>query len=487
MLGQHLQQKLQQKISPQQIQFIKLLEVPTLELEERIKKELEENPALEEGVDMTEIETENDSTEFEEETPLENKEDEFSLEDYFSDEEDTPDYKLYINNHSADDQKNEIPFSAGISFHEHLIDQLGISNLDENEKFLGEHIIGNIDEDGYLQRLPEEMSDDILFQTGKNINLKQIKKVLHAIQEFEPAGVGATSLQECLLLQISRKKQTDTILVAKKIVENHFEEFSKKHYEKIIKSLDISPEELKKAIAEITKLNPKPGNAWGSLWEKNMEQITPDFILENLNGKILITLNNKNIPELRINNAYSEMMQTYNENKNPTKEIKDAAFFVKQKLDAAKNFIEAIKQRQTTLLKTMNAILEFQKEYFAEGNESLLKPMIMKDIAEITGYDISNISRVTNSKYVETDFGIFSLKYFFTEATQHDNGEEVSTREIKNILSDCIEKENKHHPLTDDALSEILKQKGFSVARRTIAKYREQLNIPVARLRKEIE
>lgn len=486
MLGQHLQQKLQQRLSPQQIQLIKLLEVPTIELEERIKKELEENPALEEGSEETDIENELNIDQEEDEEFTENKDENFSLEDYFSDDEDTPDYKLSTNNYSKDDSKNEIPISAGTSFHEYLIDQLGLQNFSEEDRLLAEYIIGNIDDEGYLQRTCEEMCDDILFQTGKQFKLKKINNIISIIHDFEPAGVGARNLQECLILQINKKEQNEITVIAENILKNHFDEFTKRHYEKIIKKLDINDDIFKRAITEITKLNPKPGNSWGSFWEKNMDQITPDFILENTNGEFSLSLNNRNIPELRISSTYSNMLHEYSESKNQTKEAKDAVFFVKQKLDAAKWFVDAIKQRQTTLLTTMNAIIMFQKEYFLDGDESVLRPMIMKDIADMTGYDISTISRVSSSKYIQTDFGIFSLKHFFTEATQHDSGEEISTREIKNILSECISKENKQHPLTDDALSDILKQKGFSVARRTVTKYREQLNIPVARLRKEI-
>jgi RNA polymerase sigma-54 factor len=486
MLGQYLQQKLQQRLSPQQIQLIKLLEVPTIELEERIKKELEENPALEEGSEEADIENELNTDQEEDEEFTENKDENFSLEDYFGDDEDTPDYKLSTNNYSKDDSKNEIPISAGTSFHEYLIDQLGLQNFSEEDRLLAEYIIGNIDDEGYLQRTCEEMCDDILFQTGKQFKLKKINDIISIIHDFEPVGVGARNLQECLILQINKKEQNEITVIAENILKNHFDEFTKRHYEKIIKKLDINDDIFKRAINEITKLNPKPGNSWGSFWEKNMDQITPDFILENTNGEFSLSLNNRNIPELRISSTYSNMLHEYSESKNQTKEAKEAVFFVKQKLDAAKWFVDAIKQRQTTLLTTMNAIIMFQKEYFLDGDESVLRPMIMKDIADMTGYDISTISRVSSSKYIQTDFGIFSLKHFFTEATQHDNGEEVSTREIKNILSECILKENKQHPLTDDALSDILKQKGFSVARRTVTKYREQLNIPVARLRKEI-
>lgn len=479
MLKQYLQQKTLQKLSPQQIQLIKLLEVPSVEFEERIKKELEENPALEEGKEIEENELNS------EDSSEKNEDEDFSVEDYDSDD-DIPDYKLNINNHSADNERNNIPVSLGISFHEHLIDQLRLQHLSSENRFLAEYIIGNIDDDGYLKRTPEDVCDDILFQTGKQIEPEKIVEILEIIQEFDPAGVGARNLQECLLLQLKRKNENEFVDTAEKVIAECFDEFSKKHYDKIIKKLNIDEETLKKAIAEITKLNPKPGNAWGNIWEKNMAEITPDFILENVDGELFLHLNNDNIPDLRVSKMYSSMMQKY-ANKNESGQAKEAAQFVKQKLDSAKWFIDAIKQRQMTLLTTMNAIIQFQKEYFLTGDESLLKPMIMKDIAIATGYDISTISRVSNSKYIETDFGIFPLKHFFTEAAQTDSGEEITTKEIKNILADCIANENKQRPFTDDELSEMLKKKGFTVARRTVAKYREQLNIPVARLRKELK
>jgi len=479
MLKQHLQQKIQQKLSPQQIQLIKLLEIPSVELEERVKKELEENPALEEGKEIEENDLNN------EDFSEKNEEEDFSIEDYDSDD-DIPDYKLNINNHSADNERNNIPVSFGISFHEHLIDQLGLQQLSSEDRFLAEYIIGNIDDEGYLKRTPEDVCDDILFQTGKLVKPEKIVDMLEIIQEFDPAGVGARNLQECLLLQLKRKAESEFVEIAEKTITECFDEFSKKHYDKILKKLNIDEETLKKAIAEITKLNPKPGNSWGNIWEKNMAEITPDFILENIDGELFLRLNNDNIPDLRVNKMYSAMMQKY-ANKNESGQAKEAALFVKQKLDSAKWFIDAIKQRQITLLTTMNAIIQLQKEYFLTGDDSLLKPMIMKDIATATGYDISTISRVSNSKYIETDFGIFSVKHFFTEAAQTDSGEEITTREIKNILADYIANENEQHPFTDDELSEMLKKKGFTVARRTVAKYREQLNIPVARLRKELK
>ena len=482
MLKQQLQQKLQQKLSPAQIQVIKMLEVPTLELEERIRQEIEENPALEEGAETNDDEFDED---FNNEDGGNN--DDFDIDDYVADD-DIPDYKLKVNNSSKDDKHEDIPFSAGMTFHENLMDQLGLLQLSEHEHQLAEYVIGNIDEEGYLRRTPESMVDDIVFQSGIQTTDDEMYRVVSLIQKFDPAGVGATTLQECLLLQLERKTQTTEIKQAIKIIVDYFEEFSKKHYDKITKALNIDEEQLKKIIAEIVKLNPKPGNSWGgNILEKSMSAIVPDFILENDENQLTVHLNNSNIPELRVNNTYNEMFQDYASNKkNQTREMKDAVMFVKQKIDAARWFIDAIKQRQQTLLTTMMAIVNFQKEFFIEGDDTYLRPMILKDIADITGYDISTISRVSNSKYIQTEFGIFPVKYFFSESMTNDSGEEVSTREIKKILQDCIDNEDKRKPLNDDALAEVLKEKGYLIARRTVAKYREQLNIAVARLRKEI-
>ena len=375
-----------------------------------------------------------------------------------------------------------------MTFHENLMDQLGLLQLSEHDHQLAEYVIGNIDEEGYLRRTPESMVDDIVFQSGIQTTDDEMYRVVSLIQKFDPAGVGATTLQECLLLQLERKTQTTEIKQAIKIIVDYFEEFSKKHYDKITKALNIDEEQLKKIIAEIVKLNPKPGNSWGgNILEKSMSAIVPDFILENDENQLTVHLNNSNIPELRVNNTYNEMFQDYASNKkNQTREMKDAVMFVKQKIDAARWFIDAIKQRQQTLLTTMIAIVNFQREFFIEGDDTYLRPMILKDIADITGYDISTISRVSNSKYIQTEFGIFPVKYFFSESMTNDSGEEVSTREIKKILQDCIDNEDKRKPLNDDALAEVLKEKGYLIARRTVAKYREQLNIAVARLRKEI-
>ncbi len=487
MLKPGLQQKLLQKLSPQQIQMIKLLELPTVQLEERIKKELEENPALDEGPDDSEDEKFQDNlTNEEEDNSADNSDDEFSLEDYLQDEDDEiPAYKLQANNYSKDDEHKEIPYSAAKTFHEFLQEQLILKDLTEKEKIIAEYLIGNIDEDGYLRREIENIVDDIAFSANIDVTEQEILNVLEIIQELDPPGVGAQNLQECLFIQLERKEeQTQAVKNAKRIIVDCFEEFTKKHYHKIKSKCDLEDEELKEAIDIILKLNPKPGSSFGEPQTKSFNAIIPDFILEIENNKVIVSLNSRNTPELRISRMFSQMLEEYSSSKN--KNNKEAIAFIKQKIDSAKWFIDAINQRQNTLLFTMNAIAEFQKEFFLTGDETKLKPMILKDIAEITGLDISTISRVANSKYVATPYGNFPLKYFFSEGMQTETGEEVSTREIKQILKECIENENKSKPLTDDKLAEILKSKGYIIARRTVAKYREQLGIPVARLRKEL-
>ncbi len=474
MLKQSLQQRLAQKLSPLQIQVIKLLEIPTAELEQRIKKEIEENPVLE---------FENTGKEDSESEPKT----EVAIEEYIRDHE-MPSYKYQSRNYSRDDKYEDIPFSTGSTFHEHLISQLGLRILDDRQLKIAEYIIGNIDEDGYLRREVDEIIDDLAFSQNMEVDEKEVLDVLEIIQDFDPPGVGARDLQECLLLQIKRKDLSDPVVeLAYKIIKDLFDEFTKKHYDKILKKLDITDEELKEVQNEILKLNPKPGSSYSNPMSKTVQHIIPDFILEYEDDKFKLELNNRNVPELRISNTYSEMLEEYSTNKkNQSKDDKEAVMFVKQKLDSAKWFIDAIRQRQNTLMTVMEAILEYQKEYFKDGDETKLRPMILKDIAEMTGLDISTISRVSNSKYIQTHFGIFPLKYFFSEGMQTDSGEEVSTREIKKILQELIENEDKHKPLTDDKLAQILKEKSYNIARRTVAKYREQLNIPVARLRKEI-
>ncbi|NBC84283.1 MAG: RNA polymerase factor sigma-54 [Bacteroidetes bacterium] len=482
MLKQRLQQKLLQKLSPQQIQLIKLLEIPTIQLEQRIKKELEENPALEEGA-------EKEDQDIREELPggEEQSEDEgFSIDQYLYD--DIPAYKLNTKNYSKDDKKTEIPFSVGSSFHDSLLNQLGLRSLDERKETLAKYVIGNIDEDGYLRRDIESIVDDLAFTRNITTSQEELLSVLKIIQDFEPVGVGARNLRECLLLQLMQKDDSvSSIQLAKQILTHHFNEFTKKHYDKIKSRLDIDDEDLRDALDEILKLTPRPGGSYSDPHDKSAEQIVPDFVLENLDGDLNLTLNARNVPELKVSRTYADMLESYASNKgNNNRQQKEALSFVKQKLDSAKWFIDAIQQRQNTLMVTMQAILEYQKEYFKECDETKLKPMILKDIADRTGLDISTISRVANSKHIQTHFGIFPLKYFFSEGLQTDTGEEVSTREIKSILKECIEGEDKRKPLTDDRLAAILQEKGYHIARRTVAKYREQLGLPVARMRKEL-
>ena len=481
MLKQRLQQKLLQKLSPQQIQMIKLLEIPAIQLEQRIKKELEENPVLEEGNEEPFAEQEDAKEE------QGDQQEEFSLEDYMQDDE-IPSYRFNAQNYSADDKREEIPFSLGSSFREQMKSQLGLRKLTEEEEILAEYVLGNIDDDGYLRRELEAIADDLAFSTGLDVSYEALHAVLMLIQEFDPAGVGARNLQECLLLQIERKDLENPVTqLAHKILKNHFEEFTNKHYEKIIQRLNIQEDELKVALEEILRLNPKPGGAMGDSQIKSFHHIVPDFILEENEGVLQLYLNSNNVPELRLSRTYSDMFESYSANKaSASKDEKDAITFVKQKLDSAKWFIDAIRQRQNTMLLTMNAILEYQERYFYEGDETRMRPMILKDIADKTDLDISTISRVVNSKYIQTHFGIYALKYFFSEGMQTESGEEVSTREIKKILQGCIENEDKRKPLTDDRLSAILNEKGYHIARRTVAKYREQLGLPVARLRKEL-
>lgn len=479
-LKQYLAQKLEQRLSPQQIQLMKLLQVPTMELDQRIKQEIEENPALEEGSEQLEDDFDNQD-DFDDSNDDER---DFDLSDYMDD--DTPDYKTQANNHSKDDEERVIPLSGEQSFQERLTEQLHLLDLDDTQFLIADTIIGNLDESGYLNREVEAIVDDLAFSANVIVTEQQVEEVLTLVQELDPAGVGARDLRECLLLQIQRKQDGDiTKFTAKKILQDHFEEFTKKHYDKIQKKLEIEDEDLKEAIDEIIKLNPKPG---GSMKEsaKQMQQIIPDFVITEFEGRLELTINGRNAPELKVSKDYENMLRNYAEGAKTSKADKEALTFVRQKLDGAKWFIDAIRQRQNTLLLTMDAIMNYQKAYFLTGDETNLRPMILKDIADIVGLDISTVSRVANSKYVQTGYGIFSLKYFFSESLSTDSGEEVSTREVKKILSEAIEGEQKKKPLTDDKLAALLNEKGYNIARRTVAKYREQLNIPVARLRKKL-
>ncbi|MDZ7742291.1 MAG: RNA polymerase factor sigma-54 [Bacteroidota bacterium] len=487
MLNQKLQQKLLQKLSPQQILLMKLLQIPSMALEQRIKQEIEENPALEEIGELDNPEDRDDDdneSDNEEKENEDNKDDEFDLEDYMDDDE-IPSYKLSANNRSSDDERKEIPFASGTSFHELLTVQLGLRSLSDKQKMIGEYVIGNLDDSGYLHRDIHSMIDDLAFSQNIETKEEEFVEVLKVIQDFDPAGVGARNLQECLLLQLNREENGEEDLKnAKLILERYFNEFTKKHYDKILKKSEMAEEELKKALDIILRLNPKPGNTMSESTRTNY-YVIPDFIIHNNNGELELSLNSRNTPELKLSRSYIDMLETYADNKKDKRQ-KDAFMFVKQKIDSAKWFIDAIKQRQNTLYVTMKAIMDYQKDYFLTGDERELRPMILKDIAEIVGLDISTVSRVANSKYVQTPFGTLLLKSFFSESMQTNDGEEVSTREIKSILIETIEKEDKKKPFTDENLTRLLKEKGYNIARRTVAKYREQLNIPVARLRKEL-
>lgn len=481
-LKQQLAQRLEQRLSPQQIQLMKLLQVPTMELDQRIKQEIEENPALEEGADQEEDDFDNTDDEFDDDT---DNDDDFDLSDYLDD--DSSDYKTQVNNSSKDDEERVIPLSGEQSFQEKLTEQLHLLDLDDKQFLIADILIGNLDESGYLNRDLEAIVDDLAFSMNVEATEDEVAVILSLIQELDPAGVGARNLQECLLLQIKRKQDGDIVrYTAKKILQDFFDEFTKKHYDKIAKKLEIEDEDLKEAIDEILRLNPKPG---GSMREsaKNYQQIIPDFMLFENEGRLELSLNSRNAPELKVSKEYESMLRSYAEGAKSSKSDKDALTFVRQKLDSAKWFIDAIKQRQQTLLLTMDAIMNYQHPYFLTGDETKLRPMILKDIADIVELDISTISRVANSKYVQTNFGIFPLKYFFSESLSTDSGEEVSTREVKKILSEAIEAEEKRNPLTDEKLMDLLNERGYNIARRTVAKYREQLNIPVARMRKELK
>lgn len=484
-LKQTLSFKLQQKLSPQQIQLMKLLQLPTVALEQRIKEEMESNPALDEGLD-DEDEFEQDNNEQYDADDRSEAEKEFNFDDYV-DDSDTPTYKLTTNNHSQDDEEKQVPLSVGATFQEMLEAQIVLFNLEDDDHTIALHVIGSLDDAGYLRREIPAIVDDLAFTQNIISDEKHIEKMLQLIQHLDPAGVGARTLQECLLLQLKRKKnQTLVIKNAQEIITHYFDAFSKKHYAKIIEQLQISEEDLRLVVSEILKLNPKPGNA-GNDTSRTIQHIVPDFILTVEDGVIDVTLNGRNAPDLKVSRSYSDMIEGYKAQKEkPSKSQKDALMFVKQKLDAAKWFIDAIKQRQHTLMLTANSIIEKQHKYFLDGDETKIVPMILKDIAEEIEMDISTVSRVVNSKYIQTPYGTFLLKTFFSESLSTDSGEEVSSREVKKILQDAIEDESKKKPLTDEKLSKLLNNKGYNIARRTIAKYREQLNIPVARLRKEV-
>lgn len=489
MLKQELNLKLQQKLSPQQIQLMKLVQLPTVAFEQRVKEELEENPALDEDSSNFEddydtgTENEWDNNEEYQENVIDTSD--INIDEYLSDD-DVPNYKTYTNNYSDDDDEKSVPFAQGDSFIDILVNQLYTNRLTEEEYQLAEFLIGNIDEDGYIRRELKSLVDDLAFSQNIVTDEKTLEHLLvNYIQKMDPVGVGARDLQECLMIQLEAKAPTEAVELAEKLISESFDAFTKKHYSKLIAKYDVEEDELRDAIYEIERLNPKPGKSFSSS-SKIVEQITPDFTITIEDTELNLALNGRNVPELRISNAYAEMLDTYKKTEKKSTEQKEAVLFVKQKLDSAKWFIDAVQQRRNTLMITMEAIMKFQSEYFLTGDETKIKPMILKDISDLINMDISTVSRVANSKYVQTPYGTFLIKDLFSESLTNDEGEEVSTREIKRILQDVILDEDKRTPLTDEKLTEILKEKGYPIARRTIAKYREQLNIPVARLRKEI-
>lgn len=486
MLKQTLNFKLSQKLSPQQIQLMKLIQLPTQAFEQRISQEMNENPALEGGKEEAEKFDDDldDSYEDDYDDGNESIETEINVDDYLSDDE-VPSYKLSANNYSADDDDTRMPYAAGMSFNQHLLAQLNTYRLDDDEREIAKFLVGSVDEAGYIRRDIQDIVDDLAFTQNVYTTEEKVAYVLTKVQELDPAGVGARSLQECLLLQLERREQNPDVELATHIISDAFEHFSKKHYKKLISKFDITEDQLRDAIHEIETLNPKPGGAVVGN-NKMVEHVVPDFAIKIVDGELDLTLNGRNAPELHVSREYSNMLKGYKETKKKTKSQKDAVMFIKQKLDAAKWFIEAIQQRQQTLFVTMNSIMHHQKEYFLTGDERNLKPMILKDIADKINMDVSTVSRVANSKYVDTPYGTKLIKEFFSESMTNDQGEEVSTREIKKILEITVAEEDKRKPLTDDKLAKILKEKGYPIARRTIAKYREQLDLPVARLRKEI-
>src|SRR5690606_8769476 len=486
MLKQHLQFKLSQKLSPQQIQLMKLIQLPTQEFEQRLKQELEENPALEGGVEEVEndydSDLDNSSDEYNDSETIGN--DEINVDEYLSDDE-IPDYRTQVNNYSSDDEEKTMPYAAGTSFTQHLISQLNTYRLTEEEYNIAEFLVGNVDESGYIRRSVTDIMDDLAFTQNVYTAEENIENVLKIVHQLDPAGVGARNLQECLSIQLHRREKNPDVELAILIIDTAFDQFTKKHYDKLIQKFDVTELQLKEAIREIEHLNPKPGGSYSGN-NRIVEHVVPDFAIKIIDGELELTLNGRNAQELHGSREYNDMLKGYKDAKDKSKSQKDAVIFIKQKLDAAKWFIEAIKQRQQTLFITMSAIMHYQSEYFLTGDERNLKPMILKDIADEISMDVSTVSRVANSKYVDTPYGTKLIKDFFSEAMKNDQGEDVSTREIKKILETVIEEEDKKKPLTDETLASILKDKGYPIARRTVAKYREQLDIPVARLRKKI-
>jgi RNA polymerase sigma-54 factor len=480
MLKQQLQLKLSQKLSPQQIQLMKLIQLPTLAFEERLKQEIEENPALEQGKESVET----DELYEDQDEPWDEQENEtLDLEDYLSDD-DVPDYKTTDSNYPEESKDHQIPYAAGTSFHQHLISQLGTFEVSESTYLIAEYLIGSLDESGYLRRPEEDLIDDMAFHMNLMVAPEELIDSLHIVQQLDPAGVGARNIAECLKLQLERQSASEARDLAMAIIRDSFDLFSKKHFEKLQTKHKSSEELLKEALTKIEKLNPKPGASFANQSKTNT-YIIPDFTIRIEEDQIDVLLNARNAPELHVSKAYQELIRTYQEGK-PSKEQKETVQFVKQKLDSAKWFIDAIKQRQNTLLITMNAIVQHQRSYFLSGDERDIQPMILKDIAEAIGMDVSTVSRVANSKYADTPYGTKLLKTFFSDAMTNEDGETVSTRQIKSLVRDLIEAEDKKAPLTDDQIGKVLKEKGFKVARRTVAKYREQLDLPVARLRRSL-
>jgi RNA polymerase sigma-54 factor len=485
MLKQHLQFKLSQKLSPQQIQLMKLIQLPTQAFEQRLKQELEENPALEGGKEENEATGDEFDELYDNDAEGENiNTEDINIDEYLSDDE-IPDYRTKANNYSADDDEKSVPYAAGTSFNQYLINQLTTVYLNEQEWGVAEFLVGSVDESGYIRRPLSDIMDDLAFTQNIYTDEKTIDSVLKMVQELDPPGVAARSLEECLIIQLKRKEINPNIEKAILILEKSFEQFTKKHYKKLIQKHNITEEELRNAISEIEKLNPKPGGSYAGN-NRIVEHVVPDFSIKIVDGELELTLNGRNAPELHVSKEYSNMLRGFKDSKEKSKSQKDTVMFIKQKLDAAKWFIDAIKQRQQTLFITMNAIMHYQKEYFLTGDERNLRPMILKNIADQIQMDVSTVSRVANSKYVDTPYGTKLIKEYFSESMKNEQGEDVSTKEIKKILETIITNELKKKPLTDDRLAAILKEKGYPIARRTVAKYREQLGIPVARLRKQI-
>ena len=478
------QQKLQTKLSPAQIQVMRMLELPACELQARINEELQENPALEEGVDKAqELDyQEQDSMDDDYQNPLQN--DDFNYDDYVQDDDIS---ERSYNNRSQESMREDIPFSVGMSFGEYLKSQIYLTKMDKPDRHIAKFVVGNIDENGYLRRTAEELVDDLSFREGITVTDEKMQEIIDQIQQFDPPGVAAYDLQDCLLIQLQQKEQTPNVILATTIISRYFDIFSRKQYNKVMQRLDITEQQLKMAVSEITRLNPRPGNSWlGTVYDRNQSIVVPDFIVEEENDELIVSLNQGDIPPLHVSAEYSEMLNLYSGEDKQKPSNREAARFVKSKIDDAKWFIDALRQRNETLMQTMSAIVAYQREFFLQGDSTYLRPMVLKDIADRTGHDVSTISRVCSNKYVQTQFGIFALKYFFSEAILKKDGEEISTREIKQKVRKLIDNEDKSHPITDDDLVEMLHQSGYAIARRTVAKYREQLGIPVARLRHQI-